>query len=276
MPTTTPRIVALLFPVVAFFPALVVSLCKYWGGAPIHEPFSAYSNLSYILGAMGLLLLPFLTHRSNPNESAIGDILLLLLGSASLLFHANGSKSDTWESSVDRMSMFLAMGYFAVIVFGGIASARIGRPLHPSSLARALVSLLSSVMLIFVVLFQSRIDTLVFFLATGIPLFSGTFCINLLITRHISRHAVFAAFGVCITQVFLLACGYALLRMGGGAIDDDVQYDFCHGSWHVLTAIVLSGAIVTIYCAYTQYDELMCRFVPGRKLQPRIGTQLPD
>lgn len=256
----TPRLISFVCPIVGSYFALFLSTLKYFGGISIHEPFSSISNLSYILGSITLLILPFFTSRENPPEVAICELLLLLLGTGSLLFHINGSVSNSWEGNIDRTFTFVPLGYLAVITLGGIISAYIGRPIRSNSIVRISLSIVSGIFLILIVLLQKKIDLLVFFLCTGIPLFIGNFYINIALSKS-NITTVRCAFGIFITQIFLLTSSYILVSLAGSAVPNDVQYDFCHGSWHILTSIVITNAIVTIYCAYTQYDEISCLYL---------------
>ena len=248
-----PRVITLLFPLIGYFPAIVVSICKYWGKLPVNEPFSAFSNLSYISGAIGILTFPLFLKDENHAASSRVELFLLLLGTGSFVFHVNGSDPEKCESHIDRVFMFVTLLYIVLISIDALFIAKF----RQHALFRLTLSTIFYVCFALVVILQKYVNTAIFFLCTGALFFIANFMTNILIVRRNCLPIRFVLTNFA-TQIFLMVCSYILLTLGGESKKNDVRYDFSHGCWHILTSIVVCNSIITVYCSYTKYNFLSC------------------
>jgi hypothetical protein len=78
------------------------------------EPFAAASNAAYVAAALSFLVKPGL-----PAPAMWFVVASALMGGGSLVFHANGSLTATWQHDADRLGMLLLLTATAVLAAHG-------------------------------------------------------------------------------------------------------------------------------------------------------------
>jgi len=244
------ELVAFLFPLFGMFPSTIAVYFNEILTIKLEQPFATYTNVCYMTGAVGLFLLPCFSGNSNPYETSVTEILLLLLGVASFVFHSHDSPSDSWPSVLDRLNMYVLLVFLSLHVFAGVISTYLKRPLRDNSIAKIIILVLQSTLIILVFFYQQYIDANFLFLITGTLIFIGNCTTRWLygMQRNFSKFDILIGIA---TQSFLMLSAFLMLRH---ADIHPNSYDFSHGCWHILTSIVVSTIIVTVYKGITNVD----------------------
>ena len=175
------------------------------------QPFSLWTNVTYILGGWWLL-------RRAPDSG----LLLVLLGVSSLVFHALGTPGGGWAEAFDRVHMYLPFAYLAAT--GGRALL-----VDRERLLRVMDGL-ACLCVTATVAFQRRLpEPLPVFLTLG----SLAFAWVLLVRTAAGQRPMQETLAIVGTQLLLFAAAVSALERRGD--------DMAHGTWHVLSAIALVG-----------------------------------
>ena len=253
----------------------VTHLANHYG---ILEPFAAVSNTATFCGGLGLFLMPFLSGDFMPAPTFAVAAYMALLGASSWVFHADGSKMDTWQHAADRLSMFILFAYMSVACFSGLWHACRGQRATPRSPIILLTNVGGISFAMYCVVYQRTIQAFQFLVQTGFVLFTCSYLT--MATLHYHRQSATAPRrrdlhklllaslrAAPSTAIKMLALGVAyfirtaadeegldlaLAPFGNdtGTFEERVEWrrlhDVEHGTWHFWTSYAIMAAGLTL------------------------------
>ena len=180
------HVLVLFFPALGMIPAVVVAVHIYVTGStefvsanhtdpmlrftPVAfypEPFSSLSNLATVSCGFGLFLMPMISGSFlAPQIFGVG-MVLSFLGAGSWAFHKDASRVGHWQHVVDRIGMFTAFAYLAVVVLCGCFHSTTMQPVKPRSQCSLLSNLACMAAVSLCIVYQDHIDTATFLGAFG-------------------------------------------------------------------------------------------------------------
>lgn len=236
----------------------------------LQQPFSTFSNLSYIFVSIYVLQI-----KDNPSFASVAGIFLATLGAGSFAYHLNNAKCCGNEEAFDRVFLLIPFTFFLpVSIYGTALTFCFPRfPLTTPSTSRSsyhlsfskmqtnaytLTVTLSVISTVTVVLFEKRIALDIYTISCGAIILLFNFLSVLRIEFKARKmHGIKLAFLWLSTQLGLLILAYFLLKRA----QDTSEYDLIHGTWHYVTCIAASSITLTIRNVLLQ-QSMSAKIVP--------------
>lgn len=248
-------------------------------GAFLVEPFSTTSNFAFWVAGFGLFLMPCLSGDRMPSQTFVMAVLLVQLGTSSAAFHATGSVIGTWQHAADRMCMYMPFAFLCVAMMAALHAACWGQRASSRSTCGFVTNIGAITFMAVSLYYQAEYNSMGFLLPTGFVTFTLDYFTFASLHFHrfcgkkvpppsaAQRRCYVIKAGVrALPSLFhklsCLGLGFYLNLSGQASWRDFTRpspnathaelvearklYDFKHGSWHFLTAVVLMALGLTV------------------------------
>jgi hypothetical protein len=250
-----PHLISFIFPFVGMIPAIIYGAVSLWSGnETIKQPFSTFSNLSYISGAFGIFILSYISGKQIPTIVSVSGFFMITLGASSFIFHHNNTPENSWEEVVDKINMLLPFAFLSISAIYSMLCMNNDCIPSESNWFYFATILTSVVFMSLVIVFQEYITTEYFLITTGFVVALANLVVNILSENgEINKYSVINSLPWVSLQILYISTAFVILEKSTREKSLDLKkYDLSHGTWHYLTAVTLLGANLTIYRGITK------------------------